>query len=90
MERPGKSRTRKSKSLRQREIVEATLKLIPKYGVRGTTVSRIAAAAGMSRGALYHHFANRETVIFAALELMAERSSPGSQRLRAPTPTTSC
>jgi AcrR family transcriptional regulator len=76
MDRPRKSRTRKSKAQRQREIVEATLRLVAEYGVHGTTVSRIASSAGLSRGALYNHFANREAVLFAALELMAERASP--------------
>lgn len=68
-----KKRVRKSKAQRQKEIVEVTLRLIPKYGLRGTTVSRIAGAAGLSRGALYQHFANREAVLFAAMELMAQR-----------------
>jgi AcrR family transcriptional regulator len=76
MDRPRKKRTRKSKDERRREIVEATLKLIPEHGFHGTTVSRIAGKAGLSRGALYHHFANREAVLFAAFELLAERASP--------------
>jgi AcrR family transcriptional regulator len=71
-----KSRTRKSKAQRQREIVEVALKLVAEHGLQGTTVSRIASGAGLSRGALYQHFENREAVLFAALELMAERASP--------------
>jgi AcrR family transcriptional regulator len=50
---------RKTKAERQREIVDVTVKLLGKYGVEGTTVSRIAAAAGIARGALYQHFPNR-------------------------------
>lgn len=66
---------RKTKDERRREIVEATVQLLGKYGVRGTTVSRIAAAIGMARGALYQHFPNREAVLEAALEAWGERSS---------------
>jgi AcrR family transcriptional regulator len=76
MDGSSKSRTRKSKALRQREIVEATLGLVAEHGLQGTTVSRIASAAGLSRGALYQHFENREAVLGAALELMAERALP--------------
>ena len=66
---------RKPKAARQREIVEATVDLIGKYGWQGTTVSRIAQAAGISRGALYQHFPDREAVLEAALDLWHERSS---------------
>lgn len=66
---------RKSKAERQREIVDVTVKLLGKYGVEGTTVSRIAAAAGIARGALYQHFPNREAVLEAAVDAMGERSS---------------
>jgi AcrR family transcriptional regulator len=66
---------RKTKAERQREIVDAAVQLIGKYGVQGTTVSRIAHAAGIARGALYHHFPNREAVLEAALDAWRERSS---------------
>lgn len=68
-----KKRVRKTKEERQREIAEITLRLIGKYGLRGTTVSRISAAVGLSRGALYQHFRNRQAVIEAAIGIMTER-----------------
>jgi AcrR family transcriptional regulator len=58
---------RKTKDERRTEIVEAAIQLLGKYGVQGTTVSRIAAAVGIARGALYQHFPNREAVLEAAL-----------------------
>jgi AcrR family transcriptional regulator len=64
---------RRTKAERRREIAEAALKLVTKHGVHGTTVSRIAAAVGLSRGALYKHFPNREAVLVAAMDLMEER-----------------
>ena len=66
---------RKTKVERQREIVEVTVDLIGRYGVQGTTVSRIAQAAGIARGALYQHFPSREAVLEAALDAWHERSS---------------
>ena len=70
-----KKLVRKTKSTRQREIVDATIELLGKYGVQGTTVSRIAAAVGVTKGALYQHFPNRAAVLSAALATMDERSS---------------
>jgi AcrR family transcriptional regulator len=66
---------RKTKVERQREIVDAAVQLIGRYGVQGTTVSRIAQTAGIARGALYQHFPNREAVLEAALDAWRERSS---------------
>jgi len=74
-DKPRKKRIRKSKAERQTEIIEAAIELLPQYGLRGTTVSRIAGAVGISQGALYQHFANREAVILAALNHMRERFS---------------
>ena len=68
-------RVRKTKTTRQREIAEATLRLVAKHGVDGATVSRIAAEVGLSRGALYRHFRSREEVLFAAMDLMEERAA---------------
>jgi len=70
-----KHRVRKSKEERRREIVDAAIRLLGEYGVQGTTVSRISAAVGLTRGALYQHFPNLEAILAAALAAMDERSS---------------
>lgn len=49
-------------------IVEAALQCLIKYGYAQTTTPRIAEEAGLSRGAMMHHFSNRHTVIQAAIE----------------------
>ena len=49
-------------------IVEAALQCLIKYGYSQTTTPRIADEAGLSRGAMMHHFSNRLTVIQAAVE----------------------
>ena len=58
-------------------IVEAALQCLIKYGYAQTTTPRIAEEAGLSRGAMMHHFSNRNTVIQAAIEYLH------SKRLRA-------
>lgn len=58
-------------------IVEAALQCLIKYGYTQTTTPRIAQEAKLSRGAMMHHFSNRQMVIQAAIEYLH------SKRLRA-------
>ncbi|MCG8443850.1 MAG: TetR/AcrR family transcriptional regulator [Caulobacterales bacterium] len=51
-------------------IAEAALRCLIKYGYAQTTTPRIAEEAGLSRGAMMHHFSNRLTVIQAAIEYL--------------------
>ena len=74
MDRARKNERRTTEE-RQREIAEAALKLVMKYGVHGVTVSRISSAVGLSRAALYRHFRNRDAVLAAAMDLMDQRFS---------------
>lgn len=60
---------------RKRQIVEVILDLVAEHGVRGTTTARIAAAAGVSQAALYMHFATREEMLRAAIDLLYDRVS---------------
>jgi AcrR family transcriptional regulator len=53
---------------RRAQIVEAVLDVVGKHGVPGATVARIAAAAGVSEGALYVHFESRDEMLMAALD----------------------
>jgi AcrR family transcriptional regulator len=78
--KPPRRFVRKTKAVRQEEIIAATMALIGKYGVQGTTVSRIAQAVGIARGALYQHFPNREAVLEAALDAWREQSSAWMSR----------
>lgn len=73
-EQPPKKRVRKPKPVRRREIAEAALRIMSRHGYYGTSVARIAKAVGISNSALYQHFQNREDVLVAATELLAERA----------------
>ena len=49
---------------RRRQLMRAAHKLFLKKGYRGTTVDEIARAAGLTKGALYFHFHNKEDILF--------------------------
>jgi AcrR family transcriptional regulator len=48
-------------------LIEATIRCIVKFGYSGTTTPQVAAEAGLSRGAMLHHFENGEALIKAAI-----------------------
>lgn len=66
------ARRRLSHEERRRQIIDATLDLVAKYGVQGTTLSRIAAQVGVTTPALYAHFANRKEILLAAIDMLIE------------------
>ncbi|TWP33952.1 TetR/AcrR family transcriptional regulator [Leekyejoonella antrihumi] len=61
----------RSRATRQR-LIEAAITCLARDGWSRSTVSVIAAEAGISRGATQHHFPTREDLILAALERMFE------------------
>jgi AcrR family transcriptional regulator len=64
---PSGWQARKSASTRL-QIVEATLRCFVKLGYFHTTTPAIAEEAGLSRGAMLHHFPSRMDVVRAAVE----------------------
>jgi AcrR family transcriptional regulator len=58
---------------RKRQIVEVTLDIIAEHGLRGATMARIAAAAGIRQASLYTHFESRRAILLAALDAVYER-----------------
>lgn len=69
-----KRHVRKTRAERRQEIIDATLELMSERGVEGTTVSRIAAAVGLTPGALYRHFDSRAALISEANKAANERA----------------
>ena len=74
----------RSRLTRQR-LLEATVRCLSERGWSAATVSVIAEEAGISRGALQHHFPTRETLVVAALEYMFEERSVLLEDAVAPT-----
>lgn len=60
-------------SERREQIVEATLDLVARYGVPGTTLTRVASAIGVTTPALYAHFPNRKAIFQAAIDRLIQR-----------------
>ena len=56
----------------RRHLLETAVRCLAEHGWAASTVGFIAAEAGISRGAVQHHFRTREALILAALEHMFE------------------
>jgi AcrR family transcriptional regulator len=56
----------------RRRLLETTIRCLARQGWEVSTVAFIAAEAGISRGAVQHHYRTREALIIAALEHMFE------------------
>lgn len=54
-------------------LVDAVIRCIVKYGYSRTTTPRIAEEAGLSRGAMLHHFANGTALIKTAIAELHEK-----------------
>lgn len=65
--------TRKEQLARTRErLLDATVECLVTYGHSGTTTQRIQDAAGLSRGALLHHFGSKSELLVAAIHHVAD------------------
>lgn len=58
---------------RERPLMEATLRLIGRSGLDGVTHRAVAVEAGMSPGAVTHHFGTRDALVEAALRFALAR-----------------
>jgi AcrR family transcriptional regulator len=67
-----KNRKRQSTLVRREQIIEASRKLIMRYGSEHVTVRRIAAEIGISEGALYRHFKSKKEVLFFLIRHIEE------------------
>ncbi|HVG29504.1 MAG TPA: TetR/AcrR family transcriptional regulator [Pyrinomonadaceae bacterium] len=61
-------------------ILDATDRLLARYGYRKMTVEDIAREAGIGKGSVYLHFASKEEVVLSRVDRLVERLK---ERLRA-------
>jgi AcrR family transcriptional regulator len=54
-------------------ILDATIEQLAAHGYKRTTTVEVAERAGVSRGALVHHFSTRSDLVLSALEYLCER-----------------
>jgi AcrR family transcriptional regulator len=88
--RPNAERSAATRGL----ILDATITCLNDWGYGGVTNIKVADAAGVSRGAMMHHFPTRQALIIATIEhahdrlnefraAEMERTPPGLPRFRA-------
>ena len=71
----------------QRRLLDATIEALVEKGYGGTTTLEVQQRAGVSRGALLHHYTSRSELMLAAVEhLVRERIAVVSALTRTPPP----
>jgi AcrR family transcriptional regulator len=53
---------------RRRQILDGARTCFARYGYEGATVRRLEEATGLSRGAIFHHFRDKESLFLALAE----------------------
>ncbi|MBS2961926.1 TetR family transcriptional regulator [Actinocrinis puniceicyclus] len=75
----------------QERLLAASLRLFAAQGVEGTSVQEIVAAAGVTKGAMYHYFASKDDLLYEIYHRLLSRQTerlnaiadgPGSARER--------
>ncbi|MEM1050203.1 MAG: TetR/AcrR family transcriptional regulator [Pseudomonadota bacterium] len=61
---------------KNRQILDAAVAEFQELGFSGASMDRIAARAQVSKRTVYNHFANKEALFRAILDLMAGQASP--------------
>ncbi|NJC73187.1 TetR/AcrR family transcriptional regulator [Planosporangium thailandense] len=67
--RSGRSRNRRD------DVLRAAFDLFAERGYRGTSLSAVAARAGLTQQGVLHYFSNKETLLLAVLQLFDERDA---------------
>ena len=67
----------------RRLLAEAT-RLFAERGYEGTSVSEIVRAAGVTKGAMYHHFAAKDDLLYEIYHQVIGAQLAGLERIQAP------
>jgi AcrR family transcriptional regulator len=65
---------------RRRQILDGARRCFAEYGYEKATVRRLEQAVGMSRGAIFHHFRDKDTLFFELAREDAERMAAVASR----------
>jgi TetR/AcrR family transcriptional regulator, transcriptional repressor for nem operon len=71
----GDRKKEKSGATARQKLLDAALSLIRTRGYEATTVEDLCAAAGVTKGAFFHHFDSKEALAVAAAEYWSETTS---------------
>ena len=73
-------RSRMQAGDRQRQLLRVAIEVFARNGFSGTKTKDIAVAAGVSEASLFHHFATKEDLYHAILDLQ-EKINPAQRKL---------
>jgi AcrR family transcriptional regulator len=71
----GRRQTRMRTADRREQILAASIRLVGEYGVRGTTMHRVAEAVGLTPMAIYRHFPNKAALLQEASARLVTRTA---------------
>jgi AcrR family transcriptional regulator len=57
----------------RQQIIDTAARLFANRGYNGTSMSDLASAAGLTKGAFYHHFESKEALFFAVVQSVREK-----------------
>lgn len=91
MSRLGRPRRSERPEPSRKQLMAAAIDCFARYGYQGTSIDRVARAAGVTKGAVYYHFKDKEDLLFAAVtdrtgsfaQHVLEEVSPEEDALRA-------
>ncbi|WP_340616301.1 multidrug efflux transporter transcriptional repressor AcrR [Xenorhabdus entomophaga] len=66
-------KTKQQAQQTRQQIIEAAIKIFSERGVSGTSLSDIAIAAGVTRGAIYWHFKNKTDLLSIVCKMPAHK-----------------
>jgi TetR/AcrR family acrAB operon transcriptional repressor len=52
----------------RRDLMDIAIDCFARYGYQATSIDRIARAAGLTKGAIYYHFKDKEELLFEAVK----------------------
>jgi TetR/AcrR family acrAB operon transcriptional repressor len=74
-------RTKEDAALTRQMVLDAALKVFSRKGFSQTTLEAVAREAGLTRGAIYWHFKNKNDMFGAVLDVLYERSRERIMRI---------
>lgn len=78
----GRPRVLKAPAVRRTELVDIAQRLFLAKGYERTTINDVIDAAGLSKGAFYHHFRAKEDLLEAIAERYAEQALANVRAVR--------
>jgi AcrR family transcriptional regulator len=69
------------------QLLETATRLFSKHGYANTSVAQICAEAGVSKGALYHHYKSKDAILYGIYQPLLELQIDSLQEIiKQPTP----